>query len=142
MASLTAIRTALAATVANVTGLRTSAIYTGQINPPMAVVVPQPGQDLTFATIDGAVDYNLLVALMVSYTEDASSQALLDSYIDAGSQVSVNTSVLAAIRANPTLGGLADFAVVNAVLGYGLRDWGGQQYLRADIMVQVAAHEP
>lgn len=134
MASLSDIRTALANQLATISGLRTSAQYVSQINPPMAVILPASGVNVQPRTLDGSEDYQLIIHLLVAYTEDSSSQALLDGYLDPSGA----TSIQAALRANPSLGGKVMYAVTGPVAGYGLLDWAGQQYLGTRVPVTVA----
>jgi len=138
MADLTAICNGLAAAVGLVPGLRVSPTFVAQVNPPAAIIMPQPGLGVKFDTIDGGVSYPLRVVLLVSYTEDASSVALMNGYLASTGP----SSVLAAIKANPRLAGVYDYANVESVRGYGLREWAGQQYLGADVVVNVMAATP
>lgn len=145
MADLAAIRNALASTIQNNTTLPTTSqplpatgIIPGQVNPPMAVIGPQRGQSIVFDTIDGGVTYKLVVKLIVAYTEDASTQGLLDNLLS----TSEAGSVISAIEKNPRLGGAADWAACISVHGYGTLTWGDVTYFGADLMVDVAAHIP
>lgn len=146
MADLAAVRAALAATIqANVTingqPLPCSPILQGQVNPPMALIAPQPGQSIVFDTMDGglgypgSVTYHLRVIMLVSNGEDFSAQALIDNLLS----TSEAGSVIAAIQNNPRLGGAVHYAVPTTAHGYGLREWAGQQYFGADLLVSVAA---
>lgn len=146
MADFQAACTALAATIqANTTpSLTCYGQYRSQINPPMAYVVPQPGQLIVFDTLDlggtgvGAVTYHVRVPMFVSYAEDESSTALLNSYLSTNEP----GSVINAIMLNDRLGGVVDFAVVTTAHSYGLRTVGDQQYLACDLLVSIAASTP
>lgn len=146
MADLQAVCNALAATIqANTTPpLTCYGQYRSQINPPMAYVVPQPGQLIVFDTLDGgqsyvgAVTYHVRVPMFVSYTEDESSTALLNSYLSTNE----SGSVINAIQMNDRLGGAVDYAVVTTAHSYGLRTVGEQQYLACDLLVSIAASTP
>jgi hypothetical protein len=138
VADLTAVCNGLAAVLGQIPNLRVSPQFTAQVNPPAAVIMPQPGQSLRFDTMDGGISYLLRVVLLASYTEDASSVALMNSWLaSTGAQ-----SVPAMIRANPRLAGVYDYVNVDAVRGYGLREWAGQQYLGADVLVTAMAATP
>jgi hypothetical protein len=144
MADLTVIRNALATTIQNGTtpSLPCTGFIQSQVNPPMAYVRPQPGQLMTFDTLDqqpleGAVTYRLIVQLIVAMTEDSSSQAQLDALLS----TSEPGSVISAIANSPRLGNTpgVDFAIVQVVSGYGLRPIGDIQYLCSDVHVMVGA---
>lgn len=135
MATVDSIRDALANRLSTISGLRVSANLQGQITPPMAIVAPQPGQMVRFETMDGGVNYTFIVYLFVAYTEDTSSQALLDGYLDPGG----TGSVIGVLRADQTLGGACHWAVPTAVAAYGLSAWGGQDYFGTRVMVSVSA---
>ena len=139
MASLAAVRTALGNTVSGVSALRVFPTFQQQINPPTAIIMPQRGQMITFDTLEGFDSYHLQIILMVSFAEDASSQAMMDAFLDAGPSASASTSVLMALRANPSLSGAVFNCVPVSVMGYGLTEWAGQQYFGCTINVQVQA---
>jgi len=146
VADLAAVRNALAATITantNINGQPLPAVgyLPGQVNPPMAIVAPQPGQMIVFDTLDGGsaipgtVTYHLRVVLLVAYGEDASTQAALDLMLstdEAG-------SVINAITQHSRLDGSVHYAVVTTAHGYGLRLWNDVQYFGAELLVSVAA---
>jgi hypothetical protein len=132
--SITQIRTALAATLNTVPGLSATANYQSQVNPPMAIVLPQTGQIITFDTFDNGDTYYLRVILIVSYGEDISSQAALDAYLDPTG----SNSVIGALHADPSLGGVVSFCVPTTAVGYGLVEWAGNQYFGTTLTVTVA----
>jgi hypothetical protein len=138
VADLTAICNGLAAVLGGVPGLRVSPTFVAQVNPPAAIIIPQPGQSLKFDTIDGGVSYLLRVVLLVGYAEDTSSVALINTYLASTGP----SSVLAAIKASPRLAGVYDYANVESVRGYGLMEWAGQQYLGSQVLVNVMAATP
>ena len=133
MAVLSDVRAALAGAVDNVPGLRASAAMTGEVSPPMAVVVPARGPFISYSeTLEpGVADYELEVVLLVSYADERSGQLLLDGYLSATGP----NSVRAAVAADPTLGRVVDYAIVTAAQDYGLIDWAGVQYLGARLLV-------
>lgn len=135
MADLTSVRNALAAALSGISGLRVVPENQSQVNPPMALVLPQPQQVLRFDTLGGGISYLLRIILLVSYVEDLSSQLLMDSYLASTG----TSSIAAALKANPTLSGAVDYCNVDSVRGYGLMDWAGQQYLGSQLLVTAAA---
>lgn len=135
MASLNTIRTALASVVDNVPNLRVFSTWQQQINPPAAIIAPQPGQMITFDTVDNSVSYLLRIILLVSYAEDQSSQATMDALLDSDGP----NSVLGVLRTNPSLNGQVSFCVPVSVFGYGLLDWAGQTYFGTTVIVQAVA---
>lgn len=154
MAGLQAIRTALAAVIqAAVPGVNVSAYHPQQVNAPQIVIDVQPQAEV-WATLEGAVDFELRVVLMASVAEDVSGQSLLDSWLDSSAQ----GSVVAAITQNPRLQVPAgsgppacDYAVITRIGvpggaasrgGYSVLDWAGVPYLGTNIMVEVAANLP
>ena len=135
MADLGSACSALATTLGNIAGLRVSPTFLAQVNPPAAIIMPQPSQSLRFDTLGGGISYLLRVVLLVSYAEDQSSIALMNGYLASTGP----TSVAAAIKANPTLSGAVESANLDTIRGYGLMDWAGQQYLGAQCLVTVMA---
>jgi hypothetical protein len=121
-----------------ISGLRVSADYLPSVNPPAAIIMPQPRQALRFDALGGSVSYLLRVILLGSYTEDTSSQALMDGYLASTGPA----SIAAILAANPTLSGACDYCNMDTVNGYGLMDWAGQQYLGTQILLTVAASTP
>lgn len=133
MAVLSDVRNALAAAIDNVPGLRATGQMSGEINPPVAVVVPAPGPFISYSeTFElNVVDIALEVVLLVSYADERAGQLLLDGYLSATG----TSSVRAAITADPTLGGVADYCVLETAADYGLIEWAGVQYLGARLAV-------
>jgi hypothetical protein len=135
MADLGAIREALATQISTVPGLRVSATYVSVVNPPAAVIMPQPGQIIQFMTMDGLINYNLRIILLVTMASDTSSQEEMD---DLMSTTGLGTSVLDAINADPSLGGSVAWALPSTMTTYGLIEWAGVQYFGTNILVTVA----
>ena len=133
MAVLSDVRAALAAAVDNVPGLRATASVTGDVSPPMAVIIPAPGTFITYdvAFEQGVADMSFEVILLVSYADERAGQLLLDGYLSATGP----SSVPAAVAAARPLGGGADYAVVTDAQNYGLIPWGGVEYLGARLLV-------
>lgn len=140
MADLEAVRTALAAAIATIPGLRAAPTVPGQITPPMAVVAPATGTFLDYdQTINGpagviAATYRMRITLFVSEASAGpDSQVQLDSYLsDTGP-----ASVKIAIETDTALAGVVDYAQVTAAQGYGFLQWGGISYLAAHLLITV-----
>ena len=135
-AGLAEIRAALAAQIeAAGTGLRVSTYAQGSISPPAAVVLPAQGTfidyDVTFEP--GVANYVMRVVLLVSEGSDRAATELLDSYLEPASPVSIR----AIIEADPTLGGVVDWANAKAAQRYGMLEWAGLQYLAAEVLVEI-----
>lgn len=135
MADVTAIANALATRLAS-TGIKAVGHAPGQVVPPQIVVIPNRPAILYGQTMDGECQVNLLAILMVSAADDTSGQKQLNASVSSSGTVSIN----AAVQADPTLGGVAEFAIVAQVSTYGLVDYAGQQYLGASFLVQCGAH--
>lgn len=118
----------------NITGLRASASRFGQVNPPMAVVVPQTGSLIRYSvTMDSETDYSLRAVILVSEGDSSSGQDLLDVYLSpTGAQ-----SVYAAVQKDPTLGGQVSYAAVIEATGYGLTQWNGLDYLACSLILNI-----
>ena len=118
----------------NITGLRATSNRFLQVNPPMAVIVPQTGTLIRYGqTLDGETDYNLRAIILVSLGDSAEGQDLLDAYLSPTGSQSVN----AAIQADPTLGGAVSYAVVVEATGYGLTNFSGMDYLGVSLILNI-----
>lgn len=135
MADETSICAALAGIIGNVPGLRVSPNFISQINPPMAIVMPGRNAGFKFDTLEGAASFNYRVEIAVSYAEDASSVALLHSYISTTGA----SSIYAQFQATPRVAGVFDSCLPAGFQQYGLREWAGQQYFMATIPLSVMA---
>jgi hypothetical protein len=127
------VRTALAATITAATGLQCSAQRV-QVNPPCGLVLPVTG---TFAryqqTLDYQADYLMRLVVFASLANSESGQDI----IDAAAATDGTESIPAAVRADPTLGGLAADAAVIEATGYGVMNVDGIDYLAAHFIVEV-----
>lgn len=134
MASLSTVRAALASRVDTIPGLTALARMPGSISPPMAVVVPGAGTFVTYGdSMSGTVRLSLAVVLYVTYSHQDGSQDALDAYLaDSGSQ-----SVMAAVAADPTLGGVVEFAGVTEARNYGIVNVANVDYLSCDLGVDI-----
>jgi hypothetical protein len=134
--NLTAVRNALAAQITSQTGLRAAGQAHDSVVVPAAVVVPGNPVITYGATMDGTVTASLVVLVLVSYAVSPAAQQALDAYLGVGGP---GTSVPDAIAADPTLGGLVEWAVPVSVSSYGLVQWGGVDYLGARLAVSVGS---
>ena len=130
-----AVRAAVAAYLASsITGLRTTANRFGQVNPPCAVIIPETGRLIDYGqTFDEETNYYLRAVLLVSEGDSASGQDLLDGYLSPQGSQSVN----AAVKADPTLGGVVSYAAVVQATGYGLMNWNGVDYLACSLILNI-----
>lgn len=134
MASLSAIRTGLKDRLTTIPGLKAYAEAPGTVMVPCAMVLPGP-IDFDQSMARGADLFVFEVRLLVGRPVDKLAQEHLDIYL-AGSGES---SVKAAIEGDGTLGGVADWARVVAVLSYGDIEHSGLPYLGARFRVEVDA---
>ena len=129
-----AVRAALATYLTSSIGLRATPNRFAQINPPMAVVMPQTGSFIRYSTtLDQETDYSLRAIILVSEGDSLSGQDNLDAYL---SPTGPN-SVYAAVQRDPTLGGVVSFAVVVEATAYGLMNFQGIDYLAAHLVLNV-----
>lgn len=138
MATLDGARQALAATLSQVTGLSVSADYVMQVNPPQAVIFPQPGHNTQFVAMGGVVNYLLSVVLLQSFVATTDAQQAMDALLADGPGADPTASVLACLRHDPSLGRVVNYAVPTLVSSYATRNWGGEDYLGCEILVEVA----
>lgn len=103
------VKVALGKTLKTIAGLRVYPRLSGQINPPAAVISPGEGPFLTYGTtLDDGDDLDLAITLLVSRGDERSSDEDLGAYIARTG----DKSILAAVAADHTLGGLVDDAWV------------------------------
>lgn len=130
MASISLLRTRLAANAATITGLRTAATIPDNPNPPIAVVIPS---SLTFneAFHSGMSIYTFNVLLIVGKVSERSGQSNLDAYC---SSTGTNSMKLA-LESDKTLGGNAYDVRVTELRNYGDIAIGDVNYLSAEFTV-------
>jgi hypothetical protein len=133
MATLSELRAGIATNLATISGLRTTATVPDQINPPIAVVMPNTiTYDTAFAR-SGGDEYEFLVMVIVGRVDERSAQNKLDAYASS----SGNSSVKAAIEKDKTLGGKAFSLRVTNLRNYNQVTVGDVTYLSAEWVVQV-----
>jgi hypothetical protein len=136
MADIKAIRDRLKSRLATVTGLRTYDVVPDTLTPPAAIVAPMSAGLATVATMDGSLDLEFVVLVLVQKVSDRGSQDALDTYLSTGASE---------IRAAVDSGSTADwhYAVTGQIRNYGEFDWGtgdaAVRYLGFEIPVTVAA---
>lgn len=132
MASMTAIRHAIAARCATIPGLNTYPKAPGQVVTPAAVVLPGPiSYDATMAR--GSDDFTFTLRLLVAQASYDAGQDALDAYVAGSGESSIKSAV------DGDLDGAADFARVASMDSYGEIEWNGVLYLGADFTIQVTA---
>ena len=134
MATLSAMRTALASNLATISGLRTAATMPDQPNPPIAIVMPTSVSYDT-AMGRGLDTYEFTVLVIVGRVDERTAQNLLDGYCNPSGA----TSIKAAIESNRTLGGQANDLRVTEMRNYSSLPVGEITYLAAEFVVTVFA---
>ena len=134
MASLSDIRTGLANRIATISGLRTAATIPDQVNPPIAIVIPER---LTYddAFNRGLVTYSFLVQVIVGKVSERTSQNKIDGFINPTG----TTSIKAAIEGDKTLNGAVFDTRVTEVTGYSVVQVGDIAYMSCEFRVTVLA---
>ena len=134
MATISAIRTGIAANLATINGLRTSATMPDQPNPPIAIVMPQ---SVSFDTAynRGLDTYEFVVLTIVGRVDERTAQNLLDSYCNPTGATSIKT----AIESDRTLGGEVQDLRVTEMRNYSSVPVGEITYLAAEFVVTVYA---
>ena len=134
MAALSDIRTGLANRIATISGLRTAATIPDQVNPPIAIVIPER---LTYddAFNRGLVTYSFLVQVIVGKVSERTSQNKIDGFINPTG----TTSIKAAIEGDKTLNGAVFDTRVTEVTGYSVVQVGDIAYMSCEFRVTVLA---
>jgi hypothetical protein len=134
MTALTDLRTGLAARLATINGLRSSAYIPDNPTPPVAVVMPgRITYDTAFGR--GSDEYQFTIMLIVGRVVDRASQTTLDGYCESGG----SRSVKAAIEGDRSLGGKALDCRVTEMTNQGSLAIGDVTYHTAEFNVSVIA---
>lgn len=128
-------REGIAANLATIPGLRTSAFIPDNPTPPIAVVAPSR-VEFDNAMHRGMDSLTFDVTVIAVRSSERSAQRVLDSYCDSAGP----TSVKAAIQTDRTLGGAAFDCRVTEMSGYGPLLVGEVSYLSATFTVVVIAN--
>lgn len=131
--SITDIRDGLAANLATIPGLRTSAELPDQPNPPIAVVqLNNVTYDQAFQ--NGLVLYNFTITVIVGKVAERLAQQRLNAYASTGVG-----GVKTALESDRTLGGSAFDVKLQEMTNIGAITLGEQQYLAAEFAAIVYA---
>lgn len=128
------LRSGIAANLATITGLRTSATVPDAPTPPQAVVIPSIIQyDRSFHR--GLDQYQFIITVLVGRASDRNAQSTLDAYCNPTGALSIKT----AVESDRTLGGIAQSLHVTEMTSYASTSIGDTIYLSADFSVIVYA---
>jgi len=131
MATNAQIREGLAVRLETISGLNVYRKAPGNVIVPAAVVRRRLIQ--YDVTLDGADDTTWGITLFASYANLEVAHETLDAYLDPAGA----SSVVAAVHAEPTLGGVVDFARVASAEGERLINYAGIDYLSVEFVVEV-----
>lgn len=126
------IRQGIAANLATISGLRTSAFVPDNPTPPIAIVVPDR---VVYDTANrrGLDTYTFRVLVIAQRASERGAQNTLDAFCNPTGASSVKT----AIESDRTLGGAANDCRVTDLTEYGEMSVGETQYLAATFSVNV-----
>src|SRR5690348_11178606 len=121
---------------AQLPGLRCHDTVPPTVNPPAAVVSPATGALANYevAMSSALTEWSIRVVLIVGTSVDRAAQDAMDAYTSPVGALSVP----AAIRSDPTLGGVAEWAVVKSAERYGVMSYGGVDFLGCELLVTVS----
>jgi hypothetical protein len=132
MATVSQIRDGLAANLATISGLRTSATVPDNPNPPIAIVEPTSvNYDTTFGR--GLDEYLFKITIIAGRADERSGQNKLDGYCNPSGSLSVKT----AVESDKTLGGVVQNLRVSGLSTYGSITIAETPYLAAEFAVTV-----
>jgi hypothetical protein len=130
--TIAAIRQGIAANLATISTLRTSAFVPDNPTPPIAVVIPQRIEFDT-AMGRGMDDLTFTVMVIAQRASERNAQSVLDGFCNSSGL----TSVKIAIESDKTLGGACFDLRVTEMNGYGPLSIGDTVYLAASFSVTV-----
>lgn len=99
----------------------------GSVNPPCAVITPDPETFIEYVDLDGTVELSFVIHVIVSQASSRTAQKALDDYL---------VSVPAAFDTTPT--GVTDYAVVTDPGDYGEIVWAGASYYGVEFPLEVS----
>ena len=130
-ATITQVKTGLAARLATIAGLRTYAYQPDQLNAPMAY---SNRNTITYhRTFGGMTEQEYTVTVIVARATERTAEASVDGY----TSYDGTTSVRAAIEADRTLGGVVDDLIVESATGIQSVSANDTEYLSVDFVVRV-----
>lgn len=133
-ASVSAVATALMASLSGISGLRTKTFQPEQITPPVAYpLLQQVTYHKAFGGGDVVMDWQ--VAVIAGRWTDRTAHALLDTYLS----YSGASSIRAALEADRTLGGVVQTMVVSSATNIESITQADQEFLQIQLQVQVHA---
>jgi hypothetical protein len=132
MATITEIRTAIAAALGAIDDLYVHDTVPDTVTAPAAVVF---GPEIDYDVAVSSDDYRFWVVLLVSPTATREAQFLLDSYLSPTGEWSVKV----ALEVDVTLGGLVDSLDAREVREYGLQEVGDLRFFGAQVLTKVHA---
>lgn len=137
MASILAIREALADRLRTIDGLDVRTSSVGNAIVPAAIIQTALGGTVIAydADMDRSVDINLTVTVLVGTVLTDAAEEKLEGFISATGP----NSIKAAVDGDPTLGDLVQYAVATEVRNYGLVNYSASDYAGAELLVQVRA---
>lgn len=134
MASIAELRTALAANLATISGLRVAETIPDNPNPPIAIVQFDRAQ-YHLDMGNGMTEYSFVVQVIVGRADERTAQRNLDSYCSS----SGSSSVLLAVESDRLLNGKAFDCVVTEMSSYGPVLVNDTTYLGAEFQIRVLA---
>jgi hypothetical protein len=135
MALISELRTGLAANLATISGLRTTATIPDNPSPPIAIILPQGVEyDNTFGR--GMNTYTFAVTVIVGRVSERSGQNALDAFVSSTG----SSSIKLAIESDKTLDGKAFDLRVTDSRNYGELTVGEVTYLSAEFTVLCYAN--
>lgn len=132
-ATLTQVRNGIKTALAAIAGLSAYAVEPAKPHYPAAWTFPMRVD--YHASFDGDMVYTMAVNVGVAAAEIGHAQTNLDPYL----APSGAKSIVAALEAAPTLGGVADSVRVLGMTGYGVREIGGASAVVATFEIEVLA---
>jgi hypothetical protein len=118
--SIVAVMDGLEVRLKTIAGLRVSDVKPGQINPPQAVIGIPPVDEYYAAFKRGTMVVAPTITVLTSATVDRIGQRALAGYADPSGDL----SIVAAIMAEPTLGGACDDCIVTSFRPLGMEEVG------------------
>jgi hypothetical protein len=131
MATVQEIREGIDDRLATIAGLRHSPTVPTVPNPPHAYVKRR--QTVFGVSMDGEDDTTFAVTVLMPWAEQKTAQETIDEYLASTGAKSIK----AAIDADPTLGGIVDYAHATLVEDERITVFAGIEYLATDIVVEV-----
>lgn len=135
MATVTDIRAGMAARLSTIPGLRAYPVVLDQILTPCAFVFGPDRIRFDVTAARGCDEFTIPVRVYVGRVAEKDAQRKLDAYVaPVGDQ-----SFKEALEADPSLGGVVDFADLREVRNYGPYQSGDAHYLGAEFVITVIA---